>query len=147
MPLPDTGNIRQVELQLPGAAERQALLSSYGAAGCPASDAFRTPLELALAAECAAELGPAPTVADLFDAYVRRRAASPVRGALRLLAAEMAVKVRSSLTVPETALLLERAVMAPGAPDVDKVLACPLLTVRQGRVSFSHEQFRPVSRR
>ena len=140
--LPDAGDIRRVELQLPGAAERRALLSSYGAAGCPASDAFRTPLELALAAECAAELGPAPTVADLFDAYVRRRAASPVRGALRLLAAEMAVKVRGSLTVPETALLLERAVMAPGAPDVDKVLACPLLTVRQGRVSFSHEQFR-----
>ena len=140
--LPDASNVCHVGLQLPGPAERQALLASYGAAACPAADAFQTPLELVLAAECAAELGPGPTAVDLFDAYVRRRAASPVRGALRLLAAEMAVKVRGSLTVPETALLLERAVMAPGAPDVDKVLACPLLTVRQGRVSFSHEQFR-----
>ena len=44
VPLPDTGNVSHVELQLPRPAERQALLSSYGAAGCPASNAFQTPL-------------------------------------------------------------------------------------------------------
>jgi Nuclease-related domain len=141
VPLPDEHNVCHVELQLPGPAERQALLSSYGAAACPAPNAFRTPLELVLAAECAAELGPGPTAADLFDAYVRRRAGSPVRGALRLLAAEMDAQVRSSLTVPETTLLLERAGTRPGAPAVDTVLGCPLLAVRQGRVSFTHEQF------
>jgi hypothetical protein len=141
VPLPDTGNIRHVELQLPGPAERQALLSSYGAASCPAPDTFQTPLELALAAECAAELGPDPTAADLFDAYVRRRADSPVRGALRRLAAEMDANVRSSLTVPEATLLLERTGTQPGAPSADTVLACPLLAVRQGRLSFRHEQF------
>ena len=139
--LPSTSNVRRVELQLPGPAERQALLTSYGAAACPAANAFQTPLELVLAAECAAELGPDPTSADLFDAYVRRRAASPVRGALRMLAAEMDAKVRSSLRVPEASLLLERAAAGPGAPAVDTVLACPLLTVRQGRVSFTYEQF------
>ena len=139
--LPYTSNVRRVELQLPGPAERQALLTSYGAAACPAANAFQTPLELVLAAECAAELGPDPTSADLFDAYVRRRAASPVRGALRMLAAEMDAKVRSSLRVPEASLLLERAAAGPGAPAVDTVLACPLLTVRQGRVSFTYEQF------
>lgn len=61
VPLPDTSNVRRVELQLPGPAERQALLTSYGAAACPAANAFRTPLELVLAAECAAELGSGPT--------------------------------------------------------------------------------------
>ena len=139
--LPDASNVCHVGLQLPGPAERQALLASYGAAACPAADEFQTPLELVLAAECAAELGPGPTAVDLFDAYVRRRAASPVRGALRLLAAEMDAKVRSSLTVPEASLLLERAAAGPASPAVDEVLGCPLLAVRQGRVSFTHEQF------
>jgi hypothetical protein len=138
VPLLEAGSICHVELQLPGPAERQALLSSYGAAGCPGPDAFRTPLELALAAECAAELGPDPTAADLFDAYVRRRASDMVRGALRWLAAEMGAQVRSSLTMPEATLLLERAGTQPAA---DIVLACPLLSVGQGRVSFRHEQF------
>jgi NACHT domain-containing protein len=90
VPLHDANNVSHVELRLPDPAERQALLSSYGAVACPAPDSFQTPLELVLAAECAADLGPRPTAADLFDAYVRRRAASPVRGALRLLAVEMA---------------------------------------------------------
>jgi hypothetical protein len=141
VPLPDASNVRHVEQQLPGPAEREALLTSYGAAACPAADSFRTPLELVLAAECAAELGPGPTAADVFDAYVRRRAASPVHAALRLLAAEMAAQVRGSLTVPEASLLLERAGARPDAPAVDVVLGCPLLAVRQGRVSFTHEQF------
>jgi hypothetical protein len=137
VPLLDAGNIRRVELQLPGPAEREALLSSYDAPDCPAPEAFQTPLELALAAECASELGPEATAADLFDAYIRRRADSPVRGALRRLASELDAKVRSSLTVPEASLLLERA----AAPSVDSVLNCPLLDVGQGRVSFRHEQF------
>src|SRR5262249_49947949 len=89
VPLLDPRTTRHVELQLPGPAEREALLSSYGAPGCPASEAFQTPLELALAAECASELGPEATAADLFDAYLRRRADSQVRGALRQLAAEL----------------------------------------------------------
>jgi Nuclease-related domain len=138
VPLPDPGNVSHVELQLPGPAERQALLSSYGAADCPAPDAFQTPFELALAAECTTELGPDATAADLFDAYVRRRADGPVRGALRRLAAEMHAKVRGSLTVPEASLLLERTRPQPA---VDTVLGCPLLAVRQGRVSFRHERF------
>jgi hypothetical protein len=141
VPLLDAGNIRHVELQLPGPAEREALLSSYDAPGCPAPEAFQTPLELALAAECASELGPEATAADLFDAYVRRRADSPVRGALRRLAAEMDARVRSSLTVPEASLLLERTGTRPAVPSVDSVLGCPLLAVGQGRVSFRHEQF------
>jgi hypothetical protein len=141
VPLLDAGNIRHVELQLPGPAEREALLSSYDAPGCPAPEAFQTPLELALAAECVSGLGPEATAADLFDAYVRRRADSPVRGALRRLAAEMDAKVRSSLTVPEASLLLERTGTQPAAPGVDSVLGCPLLAVSQGRVSFRHEQF------
>jgi hypothetical protein len=141
VPLLDGGSIRRVELQLPGPAEREALLSSYDAPDCPAPEAFQTPLELALAAECAAELGPEATAADLFDAYVRRRADSPVRGALRRLAAELAARVRSSLTVAEASLLLERAGTQPGAPGVDAVLGCPLLAAGQGRVSFRHEQF------
>jgi hypothetical protein len=49
--------------------------------------------------------------------------------------------VRSSLTVPEATLILERAGTRPGAPTVDTVLGCPLLAVRQARVSFTHEQF------
>jgi hypothetical protein len=141
VPLPDPGNVRHVALQLPGPAEREALLASYGAASCPAPDTFQTPLELALAAECAAELGPDPTAADLFDAYMRRRADSSVRGALRRLAVELDAKVRSALTVPEASLLLERWGTQPAVPDVDSVLGCPLLAVGQGRVSFRHEQF------
>lgn len=53
----------------------------------------------------------------------------------------MDAQVRISLTVPEASLLLERAGAQPGAPAADTVLGCPLLAVRQGRVSFTHEQF------
>ena len=45
------------------------------------------------------------------------------------------------------ALLLERAAAQPGAPAVDEVLGCPLLTVRQGRVSFTPRAVRPLSHR
>jgi nuclease-like protein len=141
VPVPVTADPVHVELQLPGPAERRALLSSYGAAGIPASSAFQTPLELALAAECINELGPGATTADLFDAYVRLRASGPARGTLRRLAAEMNATVRSALTVPEASLLLERAGTPPDGPDPDAVLGNPLLTVGQGRVSFRHEQF------
>jgi hypothetical protein len=52
----------------------------------------------------------------------------------------MDAKVRSTLTVPEASLSLERARMQPAAAAADTVLGCPLLAVRQGRVSFRHEQ-------
>lgn len=141
IPLPPTVNVSRVELQLPGPDERQALLSSYEAPGCTAPEAFQTPLECALAAECAAELGPEATAADLFDTYVRLRADGTVRRALRRLAAELDARVRNSFTVPEACLLLERAGTQLTAPSVDTVLGCQLLAVRQGRVSFRHEQF------
>jgi hypothetical protein len=136
------GPVMQLRVQLPNEQQRQALVRSHGAPELFATDEFRTPLELAIIAECASELTSGAGRAELFDSYVRRRTGSHrTRVAARLIAAEMNRQVRSSLTVREASVAVERA-ESPSASDiVDAVLTCHLVTVSQGRVAFSHDAF------
>jgi hypothetical protein len=142
VPVPTTEpDCLQVVLRLPNALERSAVMASYEVPEALVPDAFRTPYELALAASCADDLGPTASTTDLFDTYVRRQAGTmAVRSALRTLAGEMDQQLRSSLTVAEAIQWLERSDRPLAPESIDTVFASPLLDVRQGRLSFAHEQ-------
>lgn len=132
-----------VVLRSPEGEEREAVLSYYGTAGLtPVSAAFDTAYELSVAARCQAELAPDATVADLFDAYVRRLClAETERSGLRALAVALDAGLRTSMRLVEAAHLLGSRTGANLDPRTfDKVLASPLLRSAQGRVGFSHEQ-------
>lgn len=132
---------QEVLLQLPDEQERAALIASYARPELPVPEALRTPYELQVAAQCAEELPAGATKTDLFDTYVRRQSGTvAVRSALRALAGEMDRQLRPSLTLAEAIQRLERGGRALSADVIDQVLASPLLEVRQGRVSFTHEQ-------
>lgn len=131
----------QVTVQVPDEQERAAVMAAYAVPAVLVPAAFRTPYELALAASCAEELEPTASKTDLFDTFVRRQAGTAaVRSALRALALEMDRQLRSSLTIAEATQRLERGQRPLAGEDIDGVLASPLLEVRQGRLSFTHEQ-------
>ncbi len=140
--LPETLEGHLVELLLPDRAEKGLILEAYDAGALTAhSDAFSTPFELVIAAECAGDLSGAPTRALVLDAYVRRLAPSEgVRSVLRALARQMYAELRGSLRVQETVRQLQRAA-GVSAEMIDRALASKLLRVHQGRLSFSHESF------
>jgi hypothetical protein len=137
--VPDTIGVTRVQLALPDHDERNALLASYGAPGLNAADSLSTPLELALAAECAADLPPEATRTDVLDAYIRRRCpGETVREALRRIAEDMDERIR--LALPTTEAVAAARGRTPTSPEtVDDTLRCPLLSVGQGRVAFAHE--------
>jgi hypothetical protein len=139
--LPAPLSATTVTLRPPDAAERQAILSSYGVADPEVvGESFVNPYELAIAAECWSELDPDATQSDLLDAYVRRRAGTAsVRAALRRLAAAMDADVRASLTAADAMAALQQGPHPVPPAVIDEALMCPLLLVGQGRVSFAHE--------
>lgn len=143
LPLQDSADSTHLSAGMPQGTTRTALLASYGAERLPGADAFTTPLELSLAAECADVLPPDASVADLFDLYVRTRSGSEtVREGLRRLAAAMDDRLRRSLTMAEALTALRRGDAGPTpATVIDEVLRCPLLTVGRQRVAFTHELF------
>lgn len=142
VPLPRTD--LDLKAEAPGDVTRAALMASHGGAGGVAgAEAFRTPLELALAAKCGQQLRPGATAAELFDAYIGHFCpAETTRAGLRRLAAEMDRQLRGSLTIAEIRVLLYRDA-GSSAPDAatDAVLGSPLLTLTQGRAGFTHELF------
>ena len=142
VPLPRTD--LDLTAEVPGDATRAALLASHGRAdGTAGAEAFRTPLELALAARCGQQLRPGATAAELLDAYIGHVCpAEATRAGLRRLAAEMDRQLRGSLTIAEIRVLLYRDAgsSTPGA-ETDAVLGSPLLTLTQGRAGFTHELF------
>jgi hypothetical protein len=140
--LPEALRGPQLNLALPDAEERAAVLRTYNAPQLiDQSDAFKTPFELSIAAECATELGPIPTRGELLDVYIHRRAGSePVRAGLRRLAWQMHEDLRGSLRVQDALRLLERnADLSPESSE--EVLACGLVAVHQGLFVFTHEEF------
>ncbi len=140
--LPETLTGQSVELLLPDRAEKERILEARHAGElAPHSDAFSTPFELVIAAECAGDFTEAPTRALVLDAYVRRLAPSEgARAILRALAMQMHTELRGSLRVQETVRQLQRDT-AVSAEMVDLALGGQLLRVHQGRLSFSHESF------
>lgn len=138
--LPEAVDGRKLDLLLPDRSEREAILRAYDVPGLEDySEAFTTPFELMIAAECSADLGAVATRAELFDAYIRRQAGSEaVRAALRHIATRMHADLRGSLRVQDVIHALQRdAGVEPQI--VDSTLACPLLVIRQGVIAFAHE--------
>ena len=138
--LPEALSGRRLDLLLPDRSERAAILCAYEVPALASRiDAFTTPFELTIAAECAADLGAIATRAELFDAYIRRQAGSEaVRAVLRYIAARMHAELRGSLLVQDVIRALQRdAGVAPQV--IDSALACPLVAVRQGLIAFTHE--------
>jgi hypothetical protein len=141
-PVPESLDGHHIEMLLPDRAEKESILRSYDADELAShSDAFATPFELKIAAECIGEIGERPTRASVLDAYVGRVCGSEsVRALLRAIAWQMHSGLRGSLRVQETVRRLERE-GAFSAEAVDEALECKLLRVGSGLVSFVHESF------
>jgi hypothetical protein len=132
-----------VELSVPDAADRQAVLDAYGAPTImDRCDAFRSPLELSLAASYAGELPSGASATLLLDRHVDAlvRGDDRLRSHLRAIAARMHSELMPSLSRPDVVRMLRRDNGLDG-DDVHDVLSCPLVTVAHGRVSFCHERF------
>ncbi|MCQ3812484.1 MAG: hypothetical protein KTV68_18250, partial [Acidimicrobiia bacterium] len=127
----------------PDAETRLAILRSYGARRPERiSDQFRSPHELAIAAECERELADGTSVVDLHDAFIRRHAPSErVRAGLRALAASLHSNLRTSMPQIDAASILSSPTLEPDARFADEVLANPLIEVDRHRVRFRHELF------
>jgi hypothetical protein len=127
---------------LPNSEQRTAILRSHSGGRLERhSDAFTTPYELSLAAQCAQDLPPEASRAELYDAYVRNRSGSlTTRAVLRRVARELDQRMASAVPEGELLATLERCgdpVFTP--PAVDAALGCPLLARARGYVRFSHE--------
>jgi hypothetical protein len=136
------GDAVVLDALLPDDDARRALTAAYGRRDELAGfGAFRTPMELSMAAQCGEALRAGATSTELFDAYVTRLCPSETaRAGLRNLALHMDAKMRGSLTIAEVRLQLRRTTTSSGhVSDMDTVLSSPLLAATQGRVAFSHE--------
>lgn len=132
-----------VQLDIPSADERRAVLSAYGAADLAADcDGFSSALELSLAAACAGELPPDASPTDLVDRYVERVLDGDERPRehLREIAEQMHNELRPSLSRQAVVQILRRECCVDGDA-LQALLDSPLLSVGQGRVAFCHERF------
>lgn len=129
--------------QTPSSEERAELLDSYGAPSLPNVDAFRTPLELAMAATCANELDNDAGPEDVFDVYIRRHTGSErERDQLRALAFAMQRGVQLSLPVAQARTTLRTySDRLPTADEFELLLGSRLLVVGPQRLAFTHESF------
>lgn len=133
---PETLRVRE-----PDDRSRQEMLHAYGAEHPERiSDQFRSPHELAVAAECESELGSDASVIDLHDAYIRRSARSEqIRAGLRSLASRMHSELRTSLPQHQATLILSSPAQGLEPRQADNVLTCDLLAIDGHRVRFRHE--------
>jgi hypothetical protein len=137
------GGQMDIELPLPDKDDRVAVLAAHDhpelIGRC---EAFATPLELSVAAQCADELGTDIVHAELFDIYVDRLTLEdPVtRGALREIAGHMSTELRPFLRRGDVARRLRQAI---GISDeqLRVIFECDLLVAARGKISFRHEQF------
>ena len=127
----------------PDAEGRLAILRSYGTRRPERiSEQFRSPHELAIAAECESELADGASVADLHDAFIRRYAPTErVRAGLRALAANLHSKLRTSMPQLDAASILNSPSLEPDTRLADEVLSNPLIEIDRHRVRFRHELF------
>lgn len=133
----------RIRLLLPVDQERANLARSYGTSNSVAeSEVFRTRFDIAVAAHVITESSAEPSIADVLDSYVWQLAKSEtVRAGLRCLAQKMDTDISSVLTINKALLTLRRHppfVSQPSA--IDQILASSLISVRQSRLRFRHEQ-------
>lgn len=138
VPLPGAHDLRTAT---PTAEERATLLASYGAPSLLIADAFRTPWELAMAADCASELHEDSGPVDVLELYVRRRTASErQREQIRALAIAMQRSLQLSLPLGLVRTLIgDLTDRLPTADELDDIFQCPLLDVGALRMAFTHE--------
>jgi hypothetical protein len=137
------GRYTDVELLLPDDDGRREVLAVYAHVELfDRCEAFATPLELSVAAQCADGLGADVSHAELFDTYVDKLVlGDPVtRGALRSIAAHMAVELRPFQRRGDVARRLRRA-LGMSDEQLRTIFDCALLVAARGRISFRHEQF------
>ncbi|HTC60173.1 MAG TPA: nuclease-related domain-containing protein [Solirubrobacteraceae bacterium] len=138
--LPD---LLAIELQIPQAEERLAILDGYGqAAILDRCEPFTTPLELALAAHCSAALPDQTTRTELLDIYVDRALDGDEtrRAALRAVARRMHDELVPSLARPDVNRTLRRDHHLDDE-QLAALLTGPLVRVSQGRAAFAHERY------
>lgn len=139
--LAGTHNARVIHPNEAGKETRLAILAAHGA-GRPEriSNQFRTPYELAIAAECESDLPDNATVAELHDAYIRHHAPTEgERTGLRALATRLHSKLRTSLPQLEAASVLSDHRLGITGQVVDDLMASHLLEIGRHRVRFRHE--------
>lgn len=139
----DFGRYTDVELLLPDDDGRREVLATYGHAELiDRCEAFVTPLELSVAAQCADGLRVEVSHAELFDTYVDKLVlGDPVtRGALRSIAAHMTAELRPFQRRGDVARRLRRA-LGMSDEQLRRIFDCDLLVAARGRISFRHEQF------
>jgi hypothetical protein len=132
-----------IELLAPSESERLAVLDAYGRGDViDRCDAFISPFELVVAAECADALPAGASAAELLDRHIDHLTGGDarIRGALRNVASAMHAAVNPGLPRPELArwLLRERKL---DDRELQGLWDCPLLVIAHGRVSFRHERF------
>jgi hypothetical protein len=128
---------------LPDDDGRRGVLAAYGHAELiDRCEAFVTPLELSVAAQCADDLGSDLNHAELFDTYVDRLAlGDPVtRGGLQSIAAGMTATLRPFQRRGDITRRLRRE-LRMSDEQLRCVFDCDLLVATRGRISFRHEQF------
>src|SRR5260370_17861550 len=128
-----------------------AILQAYAGNGLPEepdelSEAFHTPYELSLAAECLAEGRAVACRAALFDVYTRRRCeqttnAAITRAVLCAIATRMRRRLVSSLPLGEVRRLADAPLKQEGGRMalLPEALACGFVDVRPGRCALRHE--------
>jgi Nuclease-related domain/ATPase family associated with various cellular activities (AAA) len=137
------GSHTDIEVMLPDDESRREVLAAYGQADLgDRCEAFVTPLELSLAAQCADDLGPELSRAELFDTYIDKLVLGDpeTREALRAVAAKMATELRPFQRRGEVARMLRRD-RKTSDEVLRRVFECPVIADAHGRLAFRHEQF------
>jgi hypothetical protein len=131
--------------------QKLAVLRSYAGDRVPADadslcEAFHTPFELSLVADCLTDSGARDSRAALFDAYIGRRCeqtSNPalVRSILCAVADRMRRRLLSSLPASDVRRVAATTLGHEGGRmhHLAEALACGLLDMRQGRCAFRHE--------
>ena len=130
-----------VRIREPDEQARLKILSAHGAKRPGrVSEQFRTPYELAIAAECESDLDERASVIQLHDAYIRRFAPTEqLREGLRALASWLHSRLRTSLPLLDATSILNSPTLDLTPRQVDEVLKCPLLAIESHRVRFRHD--------
>ena len=130
-----------LRIREPDEHTRLKILSAHGAKHPGrVSEQFRTPYELAIAAECESDLDERASVTQLHDAYIRRFAPTEqLREGLRALANWLHSRLRTSLPRLDATSILNSPTLDLTPRQVDEVLNCPLLAIESHRVRFRHD--------
>jgi hypothetical protein len=150
--LPEKLKGEEFELTELTAEEKEAVFRAYCKQQISAervkvlTEAFRTPYEISLAAECISQFAGAINRFELFDAYVARRclgltSSATARCLFSELALAMSQQFVSSLPAWEAVSICDKILLEQNAPAslIDEISRTGLLDISQGFWTFRHE--------